>query len=62
VKVEAVQARTVNVLALIGISLFGLSQCVSLVTAEETTQSILTPASAAAGLCLFPVNHSLCYR
>lgn len=60
-KIEAVQARTVKVLALIGISLFGLSQSVSLVTVEEAIQSMITASAAAAELCLFPVNHFLCY-
>ena len=58
-----IQARTVKILALIGISLFGLSQTVILDTAEETMQSIITIASAAvAELCLFLVNHFLHYR
>ena len=60
-KIEAVQARTVKVLALIGISLFGLTQSVSLITVEEAIQSMITASATAAELCLFPVNHFLCY-
>lgn len=61
--VQAVHESTVKILALIGISLFGLSQIVILDTAEETVQSVITIASAAvAELCLFPVNHFLHYR
>lgn len=61
-KVEAVQSRTVKVLAQIQISLFGLNQSISLFSAEEAMLSILTTASAAAAqLCLFPVNNFLHY-